>query len=31
MQKKINEELKGKPDDIIYRSINNYPPFYEPC
>ncbi|CAF1040597.1 unnamed protein product [Rotaria sordida] len=29
MQKKINEELKGKSDDRIYRGINNYPPFYE--
>ncbi|CAF1235669.1 unnamed protein product [Adineta steineri] len=27
--KKINEELKGKADDKIYRGINNYQQFYE--
>jgi RING finger protein 113A len=27
--KKINEELKGKVDDKIYRGINNYQQFYE--
>ncbi|CAF3606468.1 unnamed protein product [Rotaria sp. Silwood1] len=27
--KKINEELKGKIDDKIYRGINNYQQFYE--
>ena len=27
--KKINEELKGKADDKIYRGMNNYQQFYE--
>jgi RING finger protein 113A len=27
--KKINEDLKGKADDKIYRGINNYQQFYE--
>ena len=27
--KKINEELKGKADDKVYRGINNYQQFYE--
>ncbi len=27
--KKINDELKGKADDKIYRGINNYQQFYE--
>ncbi|CAF2661941.1 unnamed protein product [Rotaria sp. Silwood2] len=27
--KKINEELKGKKDDKIYRGMNNYQQFYE--
>jgi RING finger protein 113A len=27
--KKINEELKGKVDDKIYRGMNNYQQFYE--
>ena len=27
--KKINEELKGKTDDKVYRGINNYQQFYE--
>ncbi|CAF4337507.1 unnamed protein product [Rotaria sp. Silwood2] len=27
--KKINEELKGKDDDKIYRGMNNYQQFYE--
>ena len=27
--KKINDELKGKADDKIYRGMNNYQQFYE--
>jgi RING finger protein 113A len=27
--KKINQELKGKPDDKIYRGMNNYQQFYQ--